>query len=187
MRLRWKRKELDDHALVLEYQRTGDQALVGTLFERYLDLVNGVCLKYLKNQQDAEDATMQIFEKLLELLKTQEITNFKSWLWSVTRNHCLMELRKRKVDFTAVEELPLADEDHSHELLRKEAELNQLEQVINELKEDQRKCITAFYLEQKSYHQIAEELKMDLKKVKSHIQNGKRNLSLKMKDHGEAK
>ncbi|WP_306641363.1 RNA polymerase sigma factor [Sanyastnella coralliicola] len=186
MGLRWKKKQLDDLALVREYQRSGDKALVGTLYERYVDLVLGVCLKYLKNQQDAEDATMQIFEQLMEKLKKAEISNFKSWLWSVTRNHCLMQLRKQQPEVTEVNESQFVAESNMHELLVKEAKLNQLERVINELSDDQRKCITAFYLERKSYQQISDELNMELKKVKSHIQNGKRNLSLKMMNDGEA-
>ncbi|MCH2197358.1 MAG: sigma-70 family RNA polymerase sigma factor [Flavobacteriales bacterium] len=186
MGLRWKKKQLDDLALVREYQRSGDNALVGTLYERYVDLVLGVCLKYLKNQQDAEDATMQVFEQLMEKLKKAEISNFKSWLWSVTRNHCLMQLRKQHPEVTEVNESQFVAESNMHELLLKEAKLNQLERVINELSDDQQKCITAFYLERKSYQQISDELNMELKKVKSHIQNGKRNLSLKMMNDGEA-
>ena len=86
-----------DTALLLLYKQSHDLVYVGDLFERYSTFVYGVCLKYLKDREEAKDAVMQVFEKLIVELKTREINNFKSWLHVVVKNHCLMAIRQNKI------------------------------------------------------------------------------------------
>src|SRR5579871_3069027 len=88
-----------DSELILLYKETGDLAVIGQLYTRYTSLVYGVCLKYLKDRDDAKDASMQVFEKLIQLLKGHEVENFKSWLYVTARNHCLMCIRSKKGKF----------------------------------------------------------------------------------------
>lgn len=144
-----------------------------------MHLVYGLCLKYLRNRDDSQDATMAIYEHICEKLLVTDVAHFKSWLYMVSKNHCLMELRKKnsevhtEVFMESSEEMHLIDEK-----MDLEKDLAALETCIEELKTDQRICVKLFFLEKKSYQQINDETGVDLKKVKSHIQNGKRNLKM---------
>jgi RNA polymerase sigma-70 factor (ECF subfamily) len=142
----------------------------------------GVSLKYLKNIADSQDILMQVFEKLISELNRNEVRNFKPWLYQITKNQCLMELRKnKKIHKTPIDSQPLKhDEDETEIHEEKELLLTKLEEFIPKLKENQRVCIELFYLQNKSYTQIAKETGLNLKEVKSSIQNGKRNLEIKL-------
>ncbi len=159
--------------------------VLGRLYERYIDLVYGVALKYLKDREGAQDATMQIFEQLIDKIIKHEIENFKSWLHVLTRNHCLMYLRSRKnknfaysVDIEAVNMENEQLLHHSDDEPVLEGQITKLEYCIEQLKEEQKQCVELFYLQQKSYKEIEDRTQLPLKKVKSHIQNGKRNLKI---------
>lgn len=172
---------LDDTDLI-ELVRNKDRDAYGELFQRYSPLVMGLCLKYMKDIQTAEDIMMELFERLPEKISKAEIQNFKSWLYSVSSNECLMALRKKKIDTGDFEKAELkatnrAEED-LQEVISKESDLNALEEALQSLKEEQKKCVELFYLKKKSYDEITSETGFDLKKVKSYIQNGKRNLKL---------
>jgi RNA polymerase sigma factor (sigma-70 family) len=171
-----------DAELIAQYRKSNNTKLVGELFNRYAHLVYGVCLKYLKKPADAEDAAMKIFEKLLEDLKNHEVQNFQSWLHIVSKNHCLMDLRKRAnssptVDFESAS-YHITDVSNVEEVELKEEQLNGLEKAIHQLNEEQKNCIELFYLQEKCYQEVAEITGYTIKQVKSYIQNGKRNLKL---------
>jgi len=176
---------LSDNELLAQFKKSGDNSLVGELYKRYSHLVFGVCLKYLKNEDEAKDAVLQIFENLLEDLKKHEISNFKSWLHSVARNHSLMFLRKQQTQQKRVNEYEAVYEPEEsfdtpfavHDKLEKEVMLTKLEEAITQLKDEQRICIELFFLEEKCYNEVADITGYDIKKVKSYIQNGKRNLA----------
>ncbi len=142
----------------------------------------GVSVKYLKNVTEAQDNLMLIFEKLMKELKKTEVQNLKAWLYQITKNQCLMALRKNKnYSHSSIDTLQLEqDEDNLERIEEKERLLTLLEEVIPSLKENQRVCIELFYLNKKSYVEIAEQTQFSLKEVKSNIQNGKRNLELMM-------
>ncbi|MFC6998903.1 RNA polymerase sigma factor [Rufibacter roseus] len=175
-------KPPDDLELVQQYQQTGDVDCIGTLFERHTEMVYLVCRKYLKVEEESRDAAMQIFENLLTSLKKHEVTNFKSWLHTTSKNHCLMLLRsaKNKTTQTLDEKLVLSVESSAHlhppNEEQHEQELQLLEQGLIELGTEQRTCLELFYLQQKSYKEVADLTGWELNKVKSYIQNGKRNL-----------
>ncbi len=185
-------KELSDADLLAEYKKSEDGVYVGELFERYTHLVYAVSMKYLKNDEDSRDASMQVFEKLFEDIKKHEIANFKGWLGMVTRNHCLMQLRSAKGrvhrDSKEFEEkdgdvVQMDTSLHLNDTNSREQQLNRLEYCITQLKDEQKLCIELFYLKQQCYQEIADSTKFDLKKVKSYIQNGKRNLKICMSDN----
>jgi RNA polymerase sigma factor (sigma-70 family) len=183
MFFRQKPGKLSDTELVSEFRTTGNLDLVAELFGRYTSMIYGVCLKYLKDRDDAKDAVMQVFEKLPTALKTHEIANFKSWLYVTARNHCLMQLRARKgkkteeIDSQVVENDFLLHQEDESEL---ENDLGKLEKCIQLLAEEQQRCVRLFFHDEKCYKEIAEITGYDLNKVKSHIQNGKRNLKICM-------
>lgn len=173
-------KNFTDDELVARYKKTGKPSLVGILYERFYHLVYGVCLKYLKDRDASQDMVIAIFEKLLISLKTEEISNFKSWLYKVTKNECLMYLRseqRRKnreenymSDFTDFS----SEHDDVFDLYGIDSEL--LSENIKSLKPEQQIAIIQFYYENKSYAEISKINGITVTQVKSYIQNGKRNL-----------
>jgi RNA polymerase sigma-70 factor (ECF subfamily) len=176
-----------DEVLLQSFKRTGDTVILGNLFKRYAHLVFGVCMKYLKDPDAAQDMVMQIFEKLIHELKNHEVQNFKSWLYKVSINECLMLLRKnQKQKFVAFDILNDRDDDtvenepvmHLDGAEQNELQLQQLEEGIKVLNEHQKKCIELFYLHNKSYEEVAMITGYSMLQVKSYIQNGKRNLKI---------
>lgn len=176
--------ELPDQELLQRYQASGELACLGQLFERYAELVYGLCLKYLKDEQEAEDASMAIFEALVVKAREHEIHNFKSWLYVVAKNHCLMQLRqagRHPVENTDPALMQFVDGRHLDiEAASDNGQLDHLQICLEGLPEKQKQCVRAFYLEGHSYQQIAEREGEPLGKVRSHIQNGRRNLRICM-------
>lgn len=179
-----KYRNASDQDLIALYKKEGASQAIGQLYERYGHLVMGTCMKYMKNQMDAEDVVMKIFEELGQKLMRFEIQHFKSWLYQLTRNECLMILRKQKKDFPAsLLEQMSEDPSELYQATEKELQLALLEGTLTELKKEQRRCLELFFLKERSYSEIAEEIGIDIKQVKSAIQNGKRNLKLKLEEH----
>jgi len=173
-----------DLELVEWYRATRDPIHLGALFERYAHLALGVSLRYLRNREDAEDAVMELYERLATALHEHEIANFKNWLYSVVANHCRMILRRRKGAPTTVEaseellDAMLASAPAVHEGDEAEREMEALRAALGRLGEGQRRCIELFYLEGHSYVEVARQTSYAVNEVKSHIQNGKRNLKI---------
>jgi len=176
---------LSDTELVLQYKHSTDLAILGELYQRYMELVYGVCLKYLKDPETSRDAVMQIFEELVIKLKKHEVENFRGWLHQVAKNHCLMQLRTPKNLKTV--ELPASlmqteENVHLNGELEKEENFEKLEKCISALPGEQEQMIKLFYLEGKSYNEIVSITGQDWNKVRSLIQNGRRNLKICMEN-----
>ena len=187
MIFRKKHSDYSDNDLVYKYQKTQNAKYIGMLFDRYGSMTYGVCLKYFKNEADSQDATVKIFEKILEDLKRMKVTHFKSWLYRVAQNHCLMELRKKKPHSTSIDDLEhmLAEEVSPNKYHEREIRLSALDKALHELKPDQKKCVMLFYIDELSYKEVADKTGFSLKEVKSHIQNGKRNLRIHLESNQE--
>ncbi len=189
--------QLTDDELVKKYKESGNAQLLGELYKRYSKLVYGLCLKYFKNTDESQDAVLRIFEKLMTDLKNHEVQYFKSWLFMVSKNFCLMELRKKQVKVRRMDEYEAyAQSSHEPEPFAnnaeekawtKEEKIEQLELALSQLKNEQKTCVELFYLQEKSYNEISDITGYDLKKVKSFIQNGKRNLELYLTGKKEIK
>lgn len=165
-----------DEELLSAYRSNGDNEWLGHLLKRYTALLLGVALKYLKDKNLAEDAVQQVFMKVLTHLPG-DINNFKGWLYILMRNHCLQQLRDKTVytDDTAIAYLHTTEEDRDEEQWH-EHTLEQMNEAIADLNKEQKTAITLFYLEKYSYDQIIAVTGYTFMQVKSHIQNGKRNL-----------
>jgi RNA polymerase sigma-70 factor (ECF subfamily) len=177
----------DDEKLLAEFIATGNTILFGELYTRHMPLIYGLCLKYLRNAHDAEDATMEIFENLAPKITSYRIRNFRTWLWSVARNHCLQILRRKKhtlrVDF---DDRIVESADFLHLLSdgTEDSNMTALARCMEKLPERQRESLTMFFSEKLSYADIADATLGDVKGVKSYIQNGKRNLRLCLERQG---
>lgn len=182
---------ITDAELLDYYTSDSNREWMGILLERYTLLLLGVCIKYLKNEEEAKDCVQQIFLKVLNEAGKYKIDYFKSWLYMVAKNHCLMRLRDVQGRNTKEinEQLYIAAEDaDKSQLIQNEKTYSLLEEAMGELNEEQKLCVTLFYLQKKNYQQIAGLTSYNLLQVKSYIQNGKRNLKLllekKMKENG---
>lgn len=172
-----------DAELVAQYQNGNDLAVLGNLYNRYMELVYGVCLKYLKNPDDAQDSVMAIFEELITKLQKHQVDSFKSWLYTLAKNHCLMKLRAGKKTGTVkiADDLMQSEENlHLQDVLDREEHFKQLEYCMGQLGDEQRRTIDLFYLQGKCYQEIAAETGLEWNRVRSFIQNGRRNLKICM-------
>lgn len=177
--------ELTDLELLALYRDTRNKDHVGVLYKRYSHLVFGLCMKYFKDEDQAYDAVTNIFTKLFDDLLKHKVDFFKSWLYTYSKNHCLMQIRSAKsglrksLDYNADMKVIMENsEEEHHNANRREEEYALLEKALGDLSDEQRVCVELFYLKDKSYVQIVEMTGYDLNKVKSYIQNGKRNLKI---------
>lgn len=182
--------ELADELLVSRYLESGDKELIAVLFERYTHLVYGICLNYLLDSDHCKDAVMEIFESLFHKLTVHQVSNFRNWLYSVTRNHCLMIIRKNGSAKRAHDQY--RGENNGHEPandLIDEDELpfskSMINSAVEKLSHEQGICIRLMYIDDMSYRDISEITGYSMNEVKSHIQNGKRNLKNYLLKHDE--
>ncbi len=171
---------IEDKELLQKFYSDGNNYWLGILLERYTMLLLGVCMKYLKDEEEAKDAVQQIFLKSILELQKYKVEFFKSWLYMVAKNQCLMKLRSRN-NHPLVEITDTIATDESNMLLHlqdKDKTLNLIEEGLNELNNEQKTCVTLFYLHKKSYQEITDSTGYNLLQVKSFIQNGKRNLKM---------
>lgn len=184
---------ITDAELLELYYADHNQEWIGILLERYTLLLLGVCMKYLKDETEAKDCVQQIFLKVLTEVGKYRIEYFKSWLYMVAKNHCLMRLREKgnKAAKELKDQHAVTPETDQQELITSEQTYDLLEEALNELGKEQRECIILFYLKKNSYQQISEKTGFSLMQVKSYIQNGKRNLKIlldkKMKQRAQGK
>jgi RNA polymerase sigma factor (sigma-70 family) len=174
-----KPDEAVDDALLNSYRNAGDIAVLGRLYEKYMPLTYGVCLKYLKDEEQAKDAVMGIFEELIIKAKTHEVKQFRGWLYVLARNYCLMQLRAgKKMEVVALDDVMEFTPFLHHEDDNKEVALTALERCMEKLPVKQKQSVELFYLQEKCYKEIADATGYALNDVKSYIQNGKRNLKI---------
>lgn len=179
-------KDFSDEELILAFRRLEDKSIIGELYARYGHLVMGCCLKYLKQYENAEDTTIKVFVDLEDKLIRHSIQHFKSWLYQVTKNECLQFLRKRKLNTSELIGEGVSEESDPADIeLEKQIDLRieRIPEALQQLKGIQKECVERFYLQQKSYVEIGNELNIPVNTVKSAIQNGKRNIKIWMENH----
>jgi RNA polymerase sigma factor (sigma-70 family) len=172
-----------DQELIISFRNGTNRDAIGTLYLRYMELVYGVCLKYFGQPESAQDAVMDIYEHVNRKLPDHDVANFPAWLYMVSKNHCLQVLRRKSNSLTVSLDDPVMQngaewhqEDESFELEVSEDSEDQLHNCIDKLPDQQKACIRMFYFEKKSYADICEITLLSLDNVRSHIQNGRRNL-----------
>ena len=177
-----KYNHITDQELLEKFNADHDNEWLGILLERYTLLLLGVCMKYLKNEDEAKDSVQQIFLKVIQELHKYKVEYFKSWVYMVAKNYCLMQLRDKhgKVSSEINDRLMSAPEAETDQqaLLQNDQALEVMEEALKELNPEQKQCVTLFYLQRKSYHEINEITGYSMLQVKSYIQNGKRNLKI---------
>lgn len=178
-----------DSELVEQYKASGSIDILGELYQRYMELVYGVCLKYVREPEEAKDCVLNIFEELVSKLKKHEVDNFKGWIYQVAKNHCLMKLRKQKIipvniDLSVVQ---LEEKIHLDDALEKEENFKQMQYCLEQLNDEQKQVIELFYLKGKCYKEISDLTAIEINKVRSFIQNGRRNLKICMETQLKAR
>jgi RNA polymerase sigma factor (sigma-70 family) len=175
-------EHITDQQLLANFYTDQDNEWLGILLTRYTLLLLGVCMKYLKNEEEAKDCVQQIFLKAITELHKYKVDYFKSWIYMVAKNHCLMKIRdshgKMPVELTE-RYMSTAEEETDHKtLLQNDYTIELMTEALKELASEQQQCVTLFYLQKKSYQEISDETGFTMMQVKSYIQNGKRNLRL---------
>ena len=175
---------MEDEELIALFKDTKNTSHLGQLYQKYMHLVYGTCLKYLKNTQDAEDGVIDIFEKISKKLLTSEVKSFKSWLYVVTKNHCFEILRRRKTRVTKENEAEImySDDVFHPDDVDDQDEINRLNACLEQLDRKQRACINMFYFKKLTYEEVAKALNIGYSQVRSRIQNGRRNLRICMEN-----
>lgn len=177
-----------DQELVALYKASGNSEHVGDLYQRYMELVYGVCLKYLKNPENAQDSVIAIFEELLVKLRKHDVENFRAWLYTLAKNHCLMRLRSEKKGTVVQIDTDLMQSEENVHLngeLDREENFRKLEYCLDQLQNEQKNVIELFYLQGKCYNEITGITGLEWNKVRSYIQNGRRNLKICMESQSE--
>lgn len=184
--------KMTDNELITHYKKHEDKECVGELYKRYTGLTYAICLKYHKDSEKAREAVLEIFEELIDKLLVHEVQNFKSWLHTVARNHCLLSFRSKKYETQFIDNYKKYQNDFMEQdkilypdYITKEENYKELEKCIDQLKDEQKNCIVLFYLQEKSYVEVAEITGYSMKEVKSYLQNGKRNLKILMSENNE--
>lgn len=173
---------MTDQELLEKFHADHNNEWLGILLQRYTLLLLGVCMKYLKDEDEAKDSVQQVFLKVIQELHKYKVEYFKSWLYMVAKNHCLMKLRERQgkqtVEITDRHSGQPEPETDRQALLHNDLTLEMMGAALKELNPEQQQCVTLFYLEKKSYQEVSEATGYSMLQVKSYIQNGKRNLKL---------
>ena len=172
---------IEDKELLNKFYSDGNNQWLGILLGRYTLLLFGVCMKYLKDEEEAKDAVQQIFLKVITELQKYKVDYFKSWLYMIAKNLCLMKIRDKhgRIPVEISDKIAAAEDAFTKsELFEKDQTLSLVEEGLNELNEEQKLCVTLFYLQKKTYQQITDFTGFNLLQVKSYIQNGKRNLKM---------
>ncbi|MBX2888259.1 MAG: sigma-70 family RNA polymerase sigma factor [Ferruginibacter sp.] len=174
---------LSDQELLEHFYHDGNNDWLGILLQRYTLMLFGVGMKYLKNEDEAKDVVQQVFLKSLHEIPKYRITYFKSWLYTLAKNHCLMQLRVKPTLSVSENHYTVTfDEPKESDYFDQQHKLEKMQIAIGELNEEQRYCITLFYLKKKSYKEVSEITGFNIQQVKSFIQNGKRNLKIKIQN-----
>ncbi len=177
-----KLQHLTDQELLEQFYADHDNGWLGILLQRYTLLLLGVCMKYLKNEEAAKDGVQQVFLKVIQELHKYKVEYFKSWLYMVAKNHCLMKLREKQGKITTeLHDRLIAqpeEETDRQTLWQNDHTLELMGMALKELNAEQQQCVTLFYLQKKSYQEVSEETGYNMLQVKSYIQNGKRNLKI---------
>jgi RNA polymerase sigma factor (sigma-70 family) len=184
-----KYDHVSDQELLAKFYADHNNEWLGILLQRYTLLLLGVCMKYLKNEEEAKDSVQQVFLKAIQELQKYKVEYFKSWLYMVAKNYCLMKLRDRQGKIPTeldTQSIPAPEDTDKTKLQETDHTLDVMESALKELNTEQQQCVTLFYLQKQSYSQISEATGFTMLQVKSYIQNGKRNLKIliekKLKD-----
>ena len=182
-----KYQHISDSELLNRFNNDHDNEWLGILLERYTMLLLGVSMKYLKNEEESKDAVQQVFLKAINELHKYKVEYFKSWIYMIAKNHCLMKLRDKGRFSVEMNEQTLktpAEAEEKNNYIEKDKTLDNLSVALLQLNKEQQLCVTLFYLQKKSYQEISEQSNFSVLQVKSHIQNGKRNLKIIMERSG---
>jgi RNA polymerase sigma-70 factor (ECF subfamily) len=178
--------DYSDQDLLENYYRDGNTEWLGLLLPRYTLLLLGVCMKYLKNEEEAKDCVQQVFLKAITELAKYRVEYFKAWIYMVAKNHCLMRIRdrqgKRSIEINDFHVPSMDETTEGNPHLEKDELLNRMSDALAQLNNEQKQCIILFYLEKRSYQEIAETTGYTLMQVKSYIQNGKRNMKIMLEN-----
>ncbi|RFS15714.1 RNA polymerase sigma factor [Emticicia sp. C21] len=170
-------KGVADEELVRMYIETQRNVYFEELYDRYVDKVYRKCLSFVKNEAQAEDFTHDIFLRLvLKLGSFKEHAKFSTWLYSITYNYCMDQVRqtKRQAEVALDENFDLADDGYDLELV--EMQSQGLKKALQKIDPDERAILLMKYQDDFSIKEIAETFKISESAVKMRLMRTKEKL-----------
>lgn len=170
-------KVVADEELVRLYIETQRNVYFEELYDRYVDKVYRKCLSFVKNEAQAEDFTHDIFLRVVLKLGTfKEYAKFSTWLYSITYNYCMDQVRqvKRQAEVALDENFDLADDGYDLELV--EMQTQGLKKALQKIDPDERAILLMKYQDDFSIKEIAETFKITESAVKMRLMRTKEKL-----------
>ncbi len=166
----------------IEAVRNGNVQAFSVLVEKYQRLIYTLALKLLKKPEDAEEMAQDTFIKAFQKLDTYEgKSKFSTWLYSITYNGCISELRKRRIEFKSLDDRQISDQDEQkmHDYYRetkKEDQEKYLNLALEKLPEDDQVLVTLYYYESQSMDEISMITGLTVSNIKVKIHRARKKM-----------
>ncbi|WML60842.1 sigma-70 family RNA polymerase sigma factor [Neobacillus sp. PS2-9] len=160
--------------VIIEKVREGNEHAFRLLVEKYRNDVFRTVFAVLRDQKEAEDAAQEVFMKIYTSLSQYENQGFKTWMTRIAVNHAIdvkrKQARRREEVVDALEQKALGTPRDSVETEIIENDQRKLvRKRLDELPENYREVIYGFYIAEKSYQQMAEEQKVQVKTIETKL------------------
>jgi RNA polymerase sigma factor (sigma-70 family) len=157
----WINMNKTDDIYYIDAVRKGNVQAFSFLVEKYQKLVYTLALKMMKKPEEAEEIAQDTFVKAFQKIDSFEgKSKFSTWLYSITYNACISELRKRRIEFKSLDDRQISDQDEQkmhdyYRETRKEDQEKYLNQALDKLPEDDQVLVTLYYYESQSMDEIS--------------------------------
>jgi RNA polymerase sigma-70 factor (ECF subfamily) len=151
--------EQKDDSWYIERVLKGDTQYFSYFVEKYKDIVYSIAFKVLRNREDAEEMAQESIVKAFKSLHTfKGDAKFSTWLYRITYNNCISEVRKKKLKFVSTDDVQIPDEPEEMNLdgIPEENRAKYVKAALEKLPEDEYTLILLYYFEDKSVEEISE-------------------------------
>lgn len=163
---------------------SGQQRAFTELIGRYQGMVYGLCLRMLRQREEAEDATQETFVRVCNNLhRWDPERSFEPWLLTIAGNRCRTRLAKRSRQPLATG-LDYPVEDSSHQEFEARHLAEEIDRVLDLMKSDCKQAFLMFYKNRLSYNEIAQHLDVPLGTVKTWVHRARRELIERLAKRG---
>jgi RNA polymerase sigma factor (sigma-70 family) len=181
--------------LLVEQARGGNEKAFASLLNRYRDSIYFMLLKMVNNASDAEDLTIEAFGKAFRNLETYTPNfAFSTWLFKIATNNCIDFIRKKRASPSIIDQGQdemdkytvniQSDMPDPEESLINRQKIDQLREVVSQLKPRYKNLIELRYYKEYSYEEISKELKLPIGTIKAQLFRAKTLLYNILKNTG---
>lgn len=177
--------EQKDDIYYIEKVKAGQSNYFSYIVEQYQDIVFSIALKVLKNREDAEEMAQESFIKAYKSLHTfKGNAKFSTWLYRITYNNCISEVRKRKIHFATTDDIEIKDETSEMNLdgIPEENRAQAIKKAMNKLPEEEYTLILLYYFEEQSIDEISRITKLSVSNTKVKLYRARKKLYTILKE-----